>query len=106
MLGPAINPNIMTGKHGLLRVISPDGLRKMEADERKKNEEFQATAPISDLASNLRKRWDSALRAKQSEIDERLLKCRRQRNGEYDPGQGDRRCGADRPGCGRVGLVC
>lgn len=86
MLGPAINPNVMTaGKHGLLRVISPDGLRKMEADERKKNEDFQGTAPISALAANLRKRWDAALRAKQSEIDERLLKCRRQRNGEYDP---------------------
>ena len=86
MLGPAINPNIMTaGKHGLLRVISPDGLRRMEAEERKKNEDFQTTPPVSALAANLRKRWDAALRAKQSEIDERLLKCRRQRNGEYDP---------------------
>ncbi len=65
--------------------MTPDALNRQEADERKKNDEFQATAPISDLAANLRKRWDAALRAKQSEIDERLLKCRRQRNGEYDP---------------------
>jgi hypothetical protein len=86
MPGPAINPNIKTvGTHGLLRVISPDGLRRMEAEERKKNEDYQATAPISSLAANLRTRWDAALRAKQAEIDERLLKCRRQRNGEYDP---------------------
>lgn len=86
MLGPAINPSGRTaGTHGLLRVMSPDALNRQEADERKKNEDYQATPPISSLAANLRKRWDAALRAKQSEIDERLLKCRRQRNGEYDP---------------------
>jgi len=83
---PAIDPNARTaGTHGLVRVVSPDGLRKMEEEDRRKNEEYQDIPPISSLASSLRSKWQAALSSKQSEMDERLLQCRRQRSGEYDP---------------------
>ncbi len=77
---PAIDPNARTaGTHGLVRVVSPDGLRKMEEEDRRKNEEYQDIPPISSLASSLRSKWQAALSSKQSEMDERLLQCRRQR---------------------------
>ena len=37
-----------------------------------------------ELASHVRKRWESAHVAKR-DLEERMLQCVRQRNGEYDP---------------------
>jgi hypothetical protein len=61
----------------------------MEKEEelRKKAEEEQQKPPMLSLASDLNTRWQAALMAKQADAEDRLLKCRRQRNGEYDPDQ-------------------
>jgi hypothetical protein len=84
----AINPNIMTGKRGMLRVISPSGLQKMESERelQRKAEDNMNKPEISRLSSHINKLWQAAYDAKQTNaIEDLLLQCRRQRNGEYDP---------------------
>jgi len=56
----------------------------LERESQKRNSEMQATPVIQGLAAHARKRWESAREAKRT-IEERMLQCLRQRNGEYDP---------------------
>lgn len=56
----------------------------LEAEARRRSQEMQNTPVIQGLASHVRKRWDSARIAKRK-LEERMLQCLRQRNGEYDP---------------------
>lgn len=56
----------------------------LEAEARRRSQEMQNTPVIQGLASHVRKRWESARTAKRK-LEERMLQCLRQRNGEYDP---------------------
>lgn len=56
----------------------------LEAQAKRRNEETQNTPVIQGLAAHVRERWDSARVAKRK-LEERMLQCMRQRNGEYDP---------------------
>lgn len=52
--------------------------------QQKRNTETQAKPVIQGLAAHVRKRWESAREAKRS-LEDRMLQCLRQRNGQYDP---------------------
>lgn len=56
----------------------------LEAEQMRRNAEAQNQPVIQGLAAHVRKRWDVAKTAKR-ELEERMLSCLRQRNGEYDP---------------------
>jgi hypothetical protein len=56
----------------------------LEAQAKKRSDELQNTPVIQGLAAHVRERWDSARVAKRK-LEERMLQCLRQRNGEYDP---------------------
>ena len=56
----------------------------LERESQKRNTDMQATPVIQGLAAHARKRWESAREAKRT-IEERMLDCLRQRNGEYNP---------------------
>lgn len=54
-------------------------------EERKQAEMTNNTPIIQGLAGHIRKCWTNARMAKQTTVEERLLKCLRQKRGEYDP---------------------
>jgi hypothetical protein len=56
----------------------------LEAQDKRRSEELQNKPVIQGLAAHVRTRWDSARTAKRK-LEERMLQCLRQRNGEYDP---------------------
>lgn len=56
----------------------------LEAEAKRKSDEQNAQPVILGLSSHVTKRWQSARLAKR-ELEERMLQCLRQRNGEYDP---------------------
>ena len=56
----------------------------LEAQSKRRSDELQNQPVIQGLASHVRERWDSARIAKR-QLEERMLQCLRQRNGEYDP---------------------
>ncbi len=56
----------------------------LEAESKRRSDELQNQPVIQGLASHVRSRWDSARTAKRV-LEERMLQCLRQRNGEYDP---------------------
>ena len=56
----------------------------LEAEAKKRSDAMQNTPVIQGLAAHVRTRWDSARTAKR-DLEERMLQCLRQRNGEYDP---------------------
>jgi hypothetical protein len=56
----------------------------LERDSKKRNAAMQASATLQGLASHVRSRWETA-RDGRRELEERMLECLRQRNGEYDP---------------------
>ena len=56
----------------------------LEAEAKKRNDVTQNTPVIQGLASHVRTRWESTRTAKR-DLEERMLECLRQRNGEYDP---------------------
>jgi hypothetical protein len=56
----------------------------LERESQKRNTDMQAQPVIQGLAAHARRRWESAREAKRT-IEERMLQCLRQRNGEYDP---------------------
>lgn len=67
---------------GLVAVIGPQQL----ADEHKRlAEQSQASPVIQGLAGYVRRCFTAAENAKRESLEERLLKCIRQRRGEYDP---------------------
>ena len=67
---------------GLVQVLTPQQVRD---NERRQAELGNNQPVVVGLASYVRKCWDAALMSKRQTIEERLLKCLRQRNGEYDP---------------------
>lgn len=56
----------------------------LEAESKKRSDAMQNQPVIQGLAAHVRTRWDSARTAKRT-LEERMLQCLRQRNGEYDP---------------------
>ena len=56
----------------------------LEAESKRRSQEMQNTPVIQGLAAHVRQRWDSSRIAKRK-LEERMLSCLRQRNGEYDP---------------------
>lgn len=56
----------------------------MEAETRRQANEQNARPVIQGLAAHVTKRWQVARLAKRN-LEERMLQCLRQRNGEYDP---------------------
>ena len=56
----------------------------LERDSKKRNTEMQASATLQGLAAHVRRRWETA-RDGRRDLEERMLECLRQRNGEYDP---------------------
>lgn len=56
----------------------------LEAESKRRSDEMQNQPVIQGLAAHVRERWDSARIAKRK-LEERMLQCLRQRNGEYDP---------------------
>jgi len=56
----------------------------LEAEAKKRNDVTQNTPVIQGLASHVRTRWESSRTGKR-DLEERMLQCLRQRNGEYDP---------------------
>jgi hypothetical protein len=56
----------------------------LEAESKRRSDELQNQPVIQGLAAHVRERWDSARTAKRK-LEERMLQCLRQRNGEYDP---------------------
>jgi len=90
MLGTGISQSTNPGgsiNPGLIQFASNKQLDEREDDARKslrEAQEQQNQPAILNLASHLRTLWQSAKDGKM-EIDQRLLKCLRQRNGEYEP---------------------
>ena len=56
----------------------------LEAESKKRSDAMQNTPVIQGLASHVRTRWESSRTGKR-DLEERMLQCLRQRNGEYDP---------------------
>ena len=56
----------------------------LEAESKKRSDSMQNQPVIQGLAAHVRTRWDSARTAKRT-LEDRMLQCLRQRNGEYDP---------------------
>ena len=56
----------------------------IEARAKKEAQAQNAQPVVQGLASHVNKRWQTARLAKR-ELEERMLQCLRQRNGEYDP---------------------
>ena len=75
-----------TAGRGILRIVSPSELRHMEdeAAQRNKAEAEQQKPAILSLAQDLQTKFQAAVNAR-SDIELRLLQCRRQRSGKYDP---------------------
>lgn len=69
---------------GGMALIPVASAADMEKQAKRRNEELQQQTYIVELAAHVRKRWDLAKDAKQ-DLEERMLGCVRQRNGEYDP---------------------
>jgi len=55
-----------------------------QAEAKRRSDELQNQPIIQGLAAHVRKRWDIAKTGKR-DLEERMLQCLRQRNGEYDP---------------------
>lgn len=68
----------------LMRVLSNQDIEEDAKRNRERAEALQNQPEILSLASYVMKHWDAAKRNKY-QIDERLLKCLRQRKGLYDP---------------------
>ena len=68
--------------HGIVKMV---GISQMLADERRQAEEAQNQQMIIGLAAHVRQAWMWARMAKQSTVEDRMLKSLRQRRGEYDP---------------------
>ena len=56
----------------------------LEREAELRNSELQAQPMIQGLAAHVRRRWEVSRDAKR-ELEERMLECLRQRNGDYDP---------------------
>ena len=57
---------------------------ELEAEAKRRSDEMQDREYIQGLASHVRKRWEISKDSRQ-DLEERMLQCVRQRNGDYDP---------------------
>lgn len=71
-------------QHGLLRVLSNDQIEAKEKSDRAAADRMQNKPEIISLANHVRHHWEAAKNTKWF-VEERLLKCLRQRKGKYDP---------------------
>ena len=67
-----------------MALIPVASAKDLEDEAKRKSDEMQQTTYIQGLAAHARRRWEVARDAKQ-DLEERMLSCVRQRNGEYDP---------------------
>lgn len=67
-----------------MALIPVASAKDLEDEAKRKSDELQKTTYIQGLAAHARRRWEVARDAKQ-DLEERMLSCVRQRNGEYDP---------------------
>jgi hypothetical protein len=67
-----------------LALIPVRSARDLEADAIKRNAEMQNNPVIQGLAGHVSSRWETAKDGKR-DLEERMLQCLRQRNGDYDP---------------------
>ena len=56
----------------------------LEAEAKRRSDEMQSREYIQGLASHVRRRWEVSKDSRQ-ELEERMIECVRQRNGDYDP---------------------
>jgi len=75
-----MNATVGTG----LALIPVARASDLEAQEKKRNEAVQMRPALQGLAAHVRKRWSTA-KDSRIELEERMLKCLRQRRGKYDP---------------------
>lgn len=68
----------------MMALMPAKSVADMEAEARSRSDELQNQDYIQGLAAHARTRWEEARDAKQ-DLEERMLQCVRQRNGEYDP---------------------
>jgi len=57
---------------------------KLEQEAAARNDKLQASPTMQGLAAHVRKRWTLA-KDSRVDLEDRMLQCLRQRNGEYDP---------------------
>lgn len=57
---------------------------ELEAEAKRRSDEMQDREYIQGLASHVRRRWEISKDSRQ-DLEERMLQCVRQRNGDYDP---------------------
>lgn len=68
----------------MMALMPAKSVADMEAEAKSRSDELQNQDYIQGLAAHTRTRWEEARDAKQ-DLEERMLQCVRQRNGEYDP---------------------
>uniref|UniRef100_A0A6H1ZZY4 Putative portal protein n=1 Tax=viral metagenome TaxID=1070528 RepID=A0A6H1ZZY4_9ZZZZ len=75
-------------EYPLIRRVTESQLTSIEKAERNRveAEKEQNKEPLLALAAHIKKAWEGAYRAKMAKVQELLVQCARQRNGEYDPG--------------------
>lgn len=69
-----------------LALIPVTSAKDLEAQAKARNAEMQNSPIIQGLAAHVSSRWETAKDGKR-DLEERMLQCLRQRNGEYDPEQ-------------------
>lgn len=76
----------MEKQYGLIAVQNNDDLAASEAQERAERERLEANrvGVESSLSAHVRRQWERAVQAK-NQVELRMLRNLRQRNGEYDP---------------------
>lgn len=74
----------VSSKNSMMRVLSNQDIEINEKRDRDAAEALQYKPEITALASYVQQHWDAAKRTKY-QIEERLMKCLRQRKGIYDP---------------------
>jgi hypothetical protein len=67
-----------------LALIPVTSAKDLEAQAKARNAELQNSPVIQGLSSHVSSRWEVAKNGKR-DLEERMLQCLRQRNGEYDP---------------------
>jgi len=68
----------------MMALMPAKSVADMEAEAKSRSDELQNQEYIQGLAAHARTRWEESRDAKQ-DLEERMLECVRQRNGEYDP---------------------
>ena len=68
----------------MMALMPAKSVADMEAEAKSRSDELQNQEYIQGLAAHARTRWEESRDAKQ-DLEERMLQCVRQRNGEYDP---------------------